>query len=171
MVRTRGWVLIVFGSLVPVGSPLYFTHLPPGSDGASEGVMVTFVVAWASLVVLGVRTLRSGIVVGPGGLVVRFVIARRCRVPWPEVAGFQVVPAPRYSSRYRPGVVAAAVLRDGRARLYCVGSATPAPEEAAAMVRALDYERQAWLAGGGRRPEMTTDGSAGDRGRLGGHAW
>ena len=168
MVRSRGWVLIVFGSLVPLGSPLYFTHLPPGSDGVSEGVMIAFVAAWSTMVILGARTLRSGIVVGPGGLVVRFVIARRCHVPWPEVAGFQVVPAPRYSSRYRPGVVAAAVLRAGRAPLYCVGSATSAPAEAAAMVRALEYERQKWLAS---RPETITDGSAGDRGQLGSQVW
>ena len=150
MVWTRGLVLVVAGSLVPVGSPLYFTHLPAGSDGVSEGVMVAFAAAWSSMVVLGVRTLRSGIVVGPDGLVVRSVVTRRCHVPWPEVVGFEVVPAPRYSSRYR-SAVAAAVVTDARAPLYCAGSAAWAPAQALAMVRALEYEHQAWLAGG-RRP-------------------
>lgn len=150
MVWTRGLVLIALGSLVPIGSSLYFTHLPPGSDGFSEGVMVAFAAACSSLVILGVRTVRSGIVVDPEGLVVRSMITRRCRVPWPEIVGFQVVPAPRYSSRYQPAV-AAAVLLDGRAPLYCLGSAASDPARAAAMVHALEYEHQVWLAGG-RRP-------------------
>jgi hypothetical protein len=150
-VWTRGVFLVASGSLVPVVVvPLYLTHLPPGSDGVGEGVMAAFAAAWSSMVILGIRTLRSGIVVGPGGLMVGFVITRRCHVPWPDVAGFQVVPAPRYSSRYRPAV-AAAVVSDGRPPLYCIGSSTSAPAQADAMVRALEYERQAWLAGG-RRP-------------------
>jgi hypothetical protein len=149
-VWTRGVFLVASGSLVPVGLPLYLTHLPPGSDGFSEGVMLAFAAAWSSMVVLGIRTLQSGIVVGPGGPIVRLVITRSCHLPWPEVVGFQVVPALRYSSRYRPAV-AAAVVSDGRPLLYCVGSSTSVPAQAAAMVRALEYERQAWLAGG-RRP-------------------
>jgi hypothetical protein len=72
-------------------------------------------------------------------------------VPWPDVVGFQVVPALRYSYRYRPAV-AAAVVSDGRPPLYCVGSSTSAPGQAETMVRALEYERQTWLAGG--RPKV-----------------
>jgi hypothetical protein len=61
-------------------------------------------------------------------------------VPWREVVGFQVVPASGGG-----GCPAC-----GRTPLYCVGSAAWVPAQAAAMIRALEYEHQAWLAGGRR---------------------
>ncbi len=145
---TRGLLLLVLGGALVTSAILAATRAPVRPDAAIRDLEHAFVAVMAavgvSLIPLGIRNVRSGIVVCPDGVVVRSVMTRSQHVPWADVSGFQLVPAPRYNTRLTYRAVAAAVLRLNRQPLYCAGSSFVVPSPRAnQMVRALESDRQA----------------------------
>jgi hypothetical protein len=162
---TRGALLMILGIALVAWFLLYVTHQPARPDAAvrdADHVIATVLtVVGVALVVLGARNVRSGIVAGPDGLVVRQVIRRDARVPWPEVTGFGLIPAARYrTSSFTRSAVAAAVLRASLPPLYCSGCTFAAPSPRAdEMVQALEAERRSRVDGRqtGRQTTRTGD--------------
>jgi hypothetical protein len=158
----RGGFLLLAAAVLLGGLALYYTHIPPGSDGFSEGTASLLGVAGLVLAGFGITNIRSAIITGPDGVTIRTATGRRQRVPWAEVSGFELIPASRYSPRSGPRVMAVAVIRQtgargtagpggrrrhgGRPPLYCPGSSfwSPSPR-ARQMIDDLQGDRQTWL--------------------------
>lgn len=138
----RGLACFALGGLLLACVALYWTHIPAGSDGFSEGLMAVLGGIGAALIPFGITNIRSGIIPEAGGVTVRTGTGRRHHLPWSETAGFQLIPAPR-SPLYARGALVAAVLRVGGPPLYCavLSFAGPSPQ-ADQMVHDLQAWRQ-----------------------------
>ena len=167
----RGAILLAAGAFLLGGLVLYYTHIPRGSDGFSEGTASLLGVAGLFLAAFGVTNIRSAIITGPDGVTIRTATGRRQRVPWVEVSGFELIPAGRYSPRYGPRVMAVAVIREtgargtagpgghgrhgGRPPLYCPGSSFWSPSPGAhRMIDDLQADRRTWLTQEGTMPTV-----------------
>jgi hypothetical protein len=146
----RGGLLFVAGGLIIISMLFYVTHLPHYKNGAdiAYGTAAAFFIAGLVACVLAVRTLRSAIIVGPEGVIVRRAIHLTQSIPWPQVKKFDVVAAPRFMNRFTRTPVAVAVLRTGRPPLYCLGSSFSEPSaEADAMADNLNEIQASWFKG------------------------
>ncbi len=152
---SRGSLLFLLGGTLIFSMILYATHLPHYQNGADVGYGVAagcFAVGLISCA-LAIRTFRSGIILGPEGVLVRRSIHPKQFVPWLEVTGFDVVAAPLFSNRFTRTPVAVAVLRTGRPPLYCVGSSFSEPSsDADEMADELNEIRRSWFAAFQVRP-------------------
>jgi hypothetical protein len=80
------------------------THMAPKRTTSARafdyGAASVFAGVGLLLILLGSRTIGSGVVIGWDGVIVRRDIRRRRYVPWAEVAEFQLARARRFDNQF-----------------------------------------------------------------------
>ena len=148
LVVVRGGASMLLGVMLILSFALAATQMPSGDTALRLSAVAVMAGIGAILIWLGIRIIGSRISAGSDGLFIHTVF-RRCRfVPWGQVTGFQLVPAPRLNNQFTRTSVTVAVLRAHHGPLYCLGASFSEPSPAAdAMLQSLQAEHQAWFTG------------------------
>jgi hypothetical protein len=142
MVRGGALLTVSFFLLLAV---IIAAVLGPSFDTARWSVAGVGVGIVALLVLLAIRTVGSRITAGPDGVFVHTVF-RTCQyLPWTNITGFELIPAPRLNNQFTRSAVAIAVIRPHEHKpLYCLGASFAQPSPAAdAMLEALRASQRA----------------------------
>jgi hypothetical protein len=136
MVRGGALLTVSFFLLLAV---IIAAVLGPSFDTASWTGVGVFTLIGALLVLLAIRTIGSRITAGSDGVFVHTVFHTCQYLAWDNIAGFELIPAPRLNNQFTRSAVAIAVIRPHQRKpLYCLGASFTQPSAAAGtMLEAL----------------------------------